>query len=57
MAYQYKTKKRHKIAYGVSLIVFFVEMVTREYIYDILYSAKEAHMNMREVNTPESKRL
>ena len=24
-------------------------MVTREYIYDILYSAKEAHMNMLRV--------
>ena len=24
-------------------------MVTREYVYDILYSAKEAHMNMLRV--------
>ena len=27
----------------------FLEMVTREYVYDILYSAKEAHMNMLRV--------
>ena len=27
----------------------FSEMVTREYIYDILFSAKEAHMNMLRV--------
>ena len=35
---------------GIDLFwILLSEMVTREYVYDILYSAKEAHMNMLRV--------
>ena len=38
-----------------SLLDFY--QVTRDYIYDLLYSAKEANMNMLRVNLPNEKNL
>ena len=34
------------IEYLLKYSNLFLEQVTSEYIYDLLYSAKEAHMNM-----------